>query len=311
MSERGQAMDASFRASVVSHRQVESGKVVFKIVVVSLNLGSGDAAVQWELEKRFSDFQKLHQNIKRVSVGKLIPKIPPKKMFGARKTTFLLRRQTLLDEYIRSLLHCNATKLPEVAGMLQSFLETAEHADRGAQGEALPANDAVPRRRSSGTDNDSELGHMNVLYETFSLCPFCIVGRERKQRTWLAAQVKCMDGGDTVSVAEAIQSTKRFRSPNRGAAKQRGPRVWLCAKCQIHGDIRTLYCSSIPFFQKLSRYNTFTAASMRNAGAPRCPHTPAGAQQQQMASPFKSKQEYDKVEAYARQSEQHSKEMVQ
>ena len=130
-------MDASFQASVVGFSEVapdnnntitakasaSSGsgnagdkggpkKVKFQVRVVALNIGSGRAATEWTVAKRFSDFVTLSRNLKKVaSKNAYLPKPPPKQVFvfgkGKKDQGFLLQRQRLLDEYIQALLRYN------------------------------------------------------------------------------------------------------------------------------------------------------------------------------------------------------------
>ena len=115
-------MDVSYRAAVSGFRtNVADGKTYFTLRVVALNFGSGEAARQWTVEKRFSEFHALHGRLKKVASAYL-PKVPPKKMFGAKKDNFLRSRQARLDEYVRALLRCAASREPGVAGQLRDFL---------------------------------------------------------------------------------------------------------------------------------------------------------------------------------------------
>jgi hypothetical protein len=85
------------------------------------------------------------------------------------------------------------------------------------------------------------------FYRTYSLCPFCIVGhtQQRKQLTWLPAHVKCLGPGDVAAPPAALPPTTGVGGGGgfgMGSAHvtttTKG--VWLCTKCHVHGDIRTL-----------------------------------------------------------------------
>lgn len=205
---------------------------------------------------------------------------------------------------------------------------------------ASPSTTAVSR---STLPTSTAEAVSSSFYETFSLCPFCIVGQQRKQRTWLAAQVKCLSAGTAVKAIHPQEGHQGVRG--RSAVFALGPRgdvgdlsasvprdtpgVWLCAKCQIHGDIQTMYCSDVTFFQKLFRYNVVLEDQLATGGGAADTESAAvagGAELRQQVnnqtssrqqtppisskSTFHSMEHYDQVMAYAKLSRQNSDEIV-
>eukprot|EP00750_Incisomonas_marina_P024569 INCI5128.1.p1 GENE.INCI5128.1~~INCI5128.1.p1 ORF type:complete len:1015 (-),score=158.96 INCI5128.1:479-3523(-) len=278
--------------------------------------------------------------------NRYLPKVPPKKVFGAKGESFLANRQEKLDQYIRALLRCSASREPQVERLLRSFLQ-CNNAHALALNAAVssttdqtkspsPPTTAVSR---STLQASTAKAVSSSFYETFSLCPFCIVGQQRKQRTWLAAQVKYLSAGSAGNDIHP-QAESPGRHPTVFALGPHGdsgdmsaslprdtPGVWLCAKCQIHGDIQTMYCSDVPFFQKLFRYNVVLEDQLATGGATNTGPGRTGAElkqlpkqipsvSQQQPSPqssnsaFHSIEHYNEVMAYAKMSRQNSDEIA-
>ena len=76
--------------------------------------------IQWSLEKRYSEFNDLTQDLKKKFVASQIPKLPGKTMMKVKKPEALEKRREQLQEYMRTL-----TKMSDVrhSGEFRKFLE--------------------------------------------------------------------------------------------------------------------------------------------------------------------------------------------